>query len=145
MQHLVTKWGTAANGGLRYYLMDNEPSLWSWTHRDVHPVGPTMDEIKNTIIDYGAKVRAADPSALVVGSGRVGLERIYLSGYDSAVGRSARLATSNLPDRASSRWHGLLAVGTGPVASSTIRKRASAVSMSSRCIGIHREAGSTSK
>ena len=27
MQHLVGKRGAAANGGLRYYLMDNEPSL----------------------------------------------------------------------------------------------------------------------
>src|SRR5262249_10914242 len=42
MQHLVNKWGTAANGGLRYYILDNEPSLWFATHRDVHPVGPTM-------------------------------------------------------------------------------------------------------
>src|SRR5579884_857643 len=26
-QHLVNKWGTAANGGLKYYLLDNEPSI----------------------------------------------------------------------------------------------------------------------
>jgi len=39
MQHLAGKWGPASNGGLRYYLMDNEPSLWCETHRDVHPIG----------------------------------------------------------------------------------------------------------
>jgi hypothetical protein len=27
VQHLVTRWGKSANGGLRYYILDNEPSL----------------------------------------------------------------------------------------------------------------------
>ena len=37
VQHLVSRWGTTANGGLPYYILDNEPSLWHGTHRDVHP------------------------------------------------------------------------------------------------------------
>ena len=28
VQHLVGRWGTSANGGLRYYILDNEPSIW---------------------------------------------------------------------------------------------------------------------
>jgi Glycoside hydrolase family 44 len=44
VQHLISVWGTNANGGLRYYLLDNEPSIWHSTHRDVHPVGLTMDQ-----------------------------------------------------------------------------------------------------
>jgi len=36
-QHLTNRWGRATNGGLRYYVMDNEPSIWFSTHRDVHP------------------------------------------------------------------------------------------------------------
>src|SRR5204862_119848 len=36
-QHLVTTWGTAANGGLKYYILDNEHSIWHSTHRYVHP------------------------------------------------------------------------------------------------------------
>src|SRR5262249_7950067 len=39
VNHLVTTWGTSANGGLRYYILDNEYSLWHATHRDVHPIG----------------------------------------------------------------------------------------------------------
>src|SRR5665213_3881445 len=35
--HLVSKYGTAASGGVRSYEIDNEPSLWSSTHVDVHP------------------------------------------------------------------------------------------------------------
>src|SRR5262245_38102951 len=27
VQHLVDRWGPAANGGLRYYILDNEPSI----------------------------------------------------------------------------------------------------------------------
>src|SRR6185369_12391803 len=59
IQHLSTI-------GVRYILLDNEPSLWQETHRDVHPTGPTMAEIKDKIIDYGAKVKATDSAAQVV-------------------------------------------------------------------------------
>jgi hypothetical protein len=60
VQHLVGRWGTNAAGGLRYYILDNEPSLWHSTHRDVHPSGATMDEIRDKTIDYGAKIKAID-------------------------------------------------------------------------------------
>src|SRR5438270_673430 len=33
-QHIVSTFGTAANGGLKYYLLDNEHSIWHSTHRD---------------------------------------------------------------------------------------------------------------
>ena len=56
-QHLVNRWGTNVNGGLRYYILDNEPSIWHSTHRDVHPTGATMDEIKNKMIDYAGKIK----------------------------------------------------------------------------------------
>src|SRR5437867_3689406 len=31
VQHLVGRWGTAASGGLQYYILDNEPSIWHAT------------------------------------------------------------------------------------------------------------------
>ena len=52
VQHLVNSWGTAATGGLRHYILDNEPSIWHRTHRDVHPIGATMDEVRDKIIEY---------------------------------------------------------------------------------------------
>ena len=55
VQHLVTRWGTAASGGLRYYILDNEPSIWHATHRDVHPTGATMDEVRDKIVDYARR------------------------------------------------------------------------------------------
>lgn len=86
VQHLVSKWGLEAKGGLRYYLMDNEPSLWQGTHRDVHPTGPTMDEIRDDILAYGGMVKSVDPGAVVVGPEEWGWSGYTLSGYDQQWG-----------------------------------------------------------
>ena len=67
VEHLVSKWGTASQGGVRYYLMDNEPNLWSLTHRDVDPKGIGMDEYRDRLFAYAAMVKSVDPTALVVG------------------------------------------------------------------------------
>jgi hypothetical protein len=98
MQHLVTRWGTSNNGGLRYYLLDNEPSLWSWTHRDVHPIGPTMEEIRDKTIAYAAKIRAADPSAIIVGPEEWGWSGYIWSGFDQQWASAHNW--SSFPDRA---------------------------------------------
>src|SRR5206468_8556096 len=39
VNHLVGRWGAASAGGLKYYILDNEPGLWHGTHRDVQPTG----------------------------------------------------------------------------------------------------------
>jgi PKD repeat protein len=98
MDHIVLRWGTAANGGLRYYILDNEPSIWHSTHRDIHPTGATMQEVRDKIVDYAAKVKAADPSALVVAPEEWGWSGYTLSGYDQQWG--SLHGWSNLPDRA---------------------------------------------
>jgi PKD repeat protein len=85
-QHLVTQWGGAANGGLRYYILDNEPSIWFATHRDVKPTGLTMEEVRNFIVDYGARVKEADPNAIVVAPEEWGWSGYILSGYDQQYG-----------------------------------------------------------
>ena len=97
MQHLVGTWGTAGNGGLRYYILDNEHSIWQGTHRDVHPTGATMDEIKTKMIDYATKVKSTDPNALVVGPEEWGWDGYLYSGYDQQ--QAAANGWSNFPDR----------------------------------------------
>ena len=97
VQHLVSRWGTAAGGGLRYYILDNEPSIWHATHRDVHPTGATMDEIRDKMLDYGAKIKTTDPSALVVGPEEWGWSGYLFSGYDQQYGNQH--GWSFLPDR----------------------------------------------
>jgi len=98
MRHLTNRWGSATNGGLRYYIMDNEPSIWFSTHRDVHPTGPTMEEVRNAILDYGARVKSVDPNAQVVGPEEWGWSGFLYSGYDQQYGSSH--GWSSLPDRA---------------------------------------------
>jgi len=96
-QHLVSRWGMAGQGGLRYYILDNEPSIWFATHRDVHPVGPTMDEMLAKFIDYGQRIKATDPGAQVVGPEEWGWSAYFYSGYDQQWG--ALHGWDNLPDR----------------------------------------------
>ena len=43
IRHLTGKYGTAAQGGVAYYALDNEPMLWHEMHRDVHPQKVTYD------------------------------------------------------------------------------------------------------
>jgi hypothetical protein len=97
VQHLVNRWGSAGNGGLRYYILDNEPSIWHSTHRDVHPTGATMDEIKNKMLDFAGKIKAVDPSALIVGPEEWGWSGYLLSGYDQQYGSVH--GWSFMPDR----------------------------------------------
>lgn len=67
VDHLVEKYGTAAQGGVEFYNLDNEPMLWNSTHRDVHPAGATYDELRTRTYQYAAAVKEADPSAKTLG------------------------------------------------------------------------------
>jgi hypothetical protein len=82
VQHLVSTWGAAGAGGLSYYLLDNEPSIWQGAHRDVHPIGATMQEVRDKTVDYAGRIKDADPSALVVGPEEWGWSGYFYSGYD---------------------------------------------------------------
>jgi hypothetical protein len=97
VRHLVGRWGTHANGGVRYYILDNEPSLWHATHRDVHPAGATMDEVRNRMIDFAGRIKAVDPTALVAGPEEWGWSGYLFSGSDQQYGSTN--GWSFLPDR----------------------------------------------
>jgi hypothetical protein len=99
VRHLVGKWGKAAAGGVKYYLLDNEPALWNSTHRDVYPVGLKLDELRARTLDYAAKIKAVDPTALVVGPEEWGWTGYLYSGYDAQWGNEHK-DWSHLPDRA---------------------------------------------
>jgi hypothetical protein len=60
---LVSTFGTAANGGVAYYELDNEPSWWDDNHRDVHPEPSTYDEVTNNGLATAEAIKAADPTA----------------------------------------------------------------------------------
>jgi PKD repeat protein len=93
VQHLVSTWG----GSAAYYILDNEPSIWHSTHRDVHPTGATMDEVRNKMVDYANQIKLLDASAQVVGPEEWGWSGYFFSGYDQQYG--SLHGWSSLPDR----------------------------------------------
>jgi hypothetical protein len=89
-----------AAGGKRrvnMYILDNEPSLWNETHRDIHPDAVTYDELLDRTIRYGTEVRKADPDALIAGPAEWGWTGYFNSARDREVSLMLR------PDR---RAHG---------------------------------------
>ncbi|HOP99120.1 MAG TPA: glycoside hydrolase family 44 protein [Verrucomicrobiota bacterium] len=84
IHHLTNRWGLSTNGGVRYYCMDNEHTLWNSTHRDVHSVGTTMQEIRDKFFDYGGKVKDVDPGALLLAPEEWGWTGYFYSGFDAA-------------------------------------------------------------
>ncbi|HTA90076.1 MAG TPA: glycoside hydrolase family 44 protein [Polyangiaceae bacterium] len=69
--HLVSKFGTAAKGGVPIYQMDNEPTGWPGIHFDVRPNSPSCEELRDRTYAYAAAVKAADPTAAVLGPGDI--------------------------------------------------------------------------
>jgi len=67
LNHLVSKWGTAAKGGVNYYQLDNEPGGWANTHRDAVPTTQTYDVISTLGEQYATAIKAVDPTAKVLG------------------------------------------------------------------------------
>jgi len=67
VDHLTDEYGTADQGGVMFYDLDNEPMLWNSTHRDVHPDPASYDELRDQTWDYAAAIKAADPSAQTLG------------------------------------------------------------------------------
>ena len=69
-----------ASTGIKYYILDNEPSLWYSTHRDVHPNPSTYQEMYNKIVAYASAIRAADPTAKIAGFEEWSWWAMYFSG-----------------------------------------------------------------
>jgi len=82
IRHLTNRWGMAGSGGVRYFCMDNEHTLWHSTHRDIHPIGATMREIRDAFLDYAAKVKATDPGAIILAPEEWGWSGYFWSGFD---------------------------------------------------------------
>ena len=83
--------------GVHMYILDNEPSLWNTTHRDVRPSPLGYDELLERTVQYASAIREVDPDAVIAGPAEWGW-----TGYEfSAVDREAGVRLR--PDR---RAHG---------------------------------------
>jgi hypothetical protein len=75
------------------YILDNEPMLWTQTHRDVRTEPLGYDELLERTIQYGTAIREADPDAVIAGPAEWGWSGYLYSGKDSVAGVTLR------PDR----------------------------------------------
>jgi len=70
-QHFVKTFGAAAAGGVDIYELDNEPNGWIAVHHDVRPQNIGYTDLTTRSIAYAAAIKAADPTALVLGPGDI--------------------------------------------------------------------------
>ncbi|MBI5032077.1 MAG: glycoside hydrolase family 44 protein [Chloroflexi bacterium] len=97
IQHLVANYGTAANGGVMFYNLDNEPMLWNSTHRDVHPAPTSYDEMRDRTYQYAAAIKATDPTAKTLGPVLWGWSAYFESALDDDTNGADRAAHNNTP------------------------------------------------
>jgi hypothetical protein len=72
-------------------ILDNEPSLWSSTHRDVHPEPLGYDELMRRSVEYAAAIRRADPGVRIAGPAEWGWTGYFYSAADVASGTTLGL------------------------------------------------------
>lgn len=88
INHLKSRYGDAAAGGVAFYNLDNEPMLWNDTHRDAHPNPTSYDELRDRTYSYAAAIKAADPTAKTLGPVLFGWTAYFYSALDWAPGGS---------------------------------------------------------
>jgi len=64
---LVRKLGKAAQGGIKFYALDNEPALWPSTHPRIHPEKTTYQEMVTRTEGLASSITTIDPTAQVLG------------------------------------------------------------------------------
>jgi hypothetical protein len=97
IDHLQQRFGAAANGGVRYYALDNEPMLWNSTHRDVHPQPLSYDEIWQRTVAYASAIKAQDPQARVLGPVTWGYCDLFGSAADNCIDGNDRANHGGTP------------------------------------------------
>ena len=86
MAHIAGRTGTAGAGGVRLFALDNEPTLWDSTHRDVHPDPATYDELWSKVAQYATAMKAQDANAEIFGPVTWGWCDIWTSAADTGPG-----------------------------------------------------------
>jgi Glycoside hydrolase family 44 len=90
--------GGFTNGSpLEMVILDNEPDLWSDSHRDIRTEPSTYDELLSKGVAYATAVRAVDSKVKIAGPASWGWWGYFYSGADAKAGFGAK------PDR---RAHG---------------------------------------
>jgi len=85
------------SGAVRWFQLDNEPGLWSETHRDVHPHELSYDELWNYTATYAAAYKTAYPDSVVFGPISWGWCSYMYSPLDNCADGADRKAHGDLP------------------------------------------------
>lgn len=93
VSYIVSKFGPAE--GKRIYALDNEPALWSSTHRDVRTTRLTYDELWQRMRDYAVAILEADPTAEIAGPAEWGWPHYFCSDADDV----SKGCSESSPDR----------------------------------------------
>lgn len=68
VNYLVRHLGDATTAtGIKGYLLDNEPALWSSTHARIHATPVTCQELVDKSVELASAVKAVDPAAEIYG------------------------------------------------------------------------------
>jgi hypothetical protein len=101
VNHLVKRFGKAAEGGVKFYAMDNEPDLWCQTHTDVHPLCMGYDAMRDRFLEYANAVKDVDQTAMITGPVVAGWVWYFYSeldrGEDNFRTAADRKAHGNMP------------------------------------------------
>jgi len=69
---LIAKFKKAAEGGVRFYSLDNEPALWASTHPRIHPEKVGYQELVDKSEATASNILRLDPEARIVGPAAYG-------------------------------------------------------------------------
>jgi hypothetical protein len=64
---LVHKLGSSAQGGIKFYSLDNEPGLWPSTHPRIHADKTTYHEMVARTEALATEITSIDPAAVLLG------------------------------------------------------------------------------
>lgn len=78
LNYLISKYGKAnTSTGIKGYLLDNEPDLWSSTHPRIHPNKVSCSELISKSIELAKVIKDMDPDAMVFGYESYGFMGYY--------------------------------------------------------------------
>ncbi|MGA2447219.1 MAG: glycoside hydrolase family 44 protein [Polyangiaceae bacterium] len=99
VQAIVAADARSGRRSVDQYILDNEPNLWSSTHRDVRSAPLTYDELVERTIAYGSAIRSADPGAVIAGPAEWGWMNYLYSAKDTENGfaKADRKAHGDVP------------------------------------------------
>lgn len=129
LRRLIARYGDAGSArGIRGYLLDNEPGLWTQNHPRLFPVKTSIKDFIERSISVARIIKSIDPKALVCGPGSWGATGMvnlqsapdwnrykrygsFLAAYLDAFARASRHDGKRLLDVLDVHWYPFSAMG----------------------------------